>query len=127
MSHYFEISGAPFALGLVALFCACLAILFLLFVHDTEEDTWVVRAYLRYHLSQLRLNQLLKVLGLAPKQYVRTTPIPVLRQQLLNCRNCAFTYLCTHTLSTGQPVANELGFCPNLQSIRDQQTATQPA
>lgn len=111
-----HVSLMPQVLALEFLVVLCVSALALLALQDSDESTWLVRAYLRRKLSGTRYMKMLKQCRIDPANYLRAVPVADIKRQASVCRSCPNTVLCDRSL--GKCTTNtDFSFCPNRPSI----------
>lgn len=111
MSNWFTLSVVGLALALFAVSLAW-AIL-----HNLREGQ-AFRAQLARRLGQLRLQRLMRMLGLDPGRYLHQERIVDVERHMRACASCPETSRCDQALEQHQPDA-VADYCVNYPEIRD--------
>lgn len=112
---WISISGYIWTLSAVTF--GILAALAFLALHDTDENTWLARAYQRWRLGRTRMGKLLKRRHFAAAAYVRALPIVEIKEQIARCRACPSTALCDRAVRSLAAGTSRYSFCPNVRTI----------
>jgi len=112
---WISISGYIWTLNAVTF--GILAILAIVTLRDTDEDTGLVRAYQRWRLSRTRMSRLLKRRHVEAAAYVRSLPVVEVKAQIARCRDCQCKERCDRALRSLAPCTSRYSFCPNTESV----------
>lgn len=114
MSNWFTLSVVGLALALFA-FSLAWAIL-----HNLREGQGF-RAQLARRLEQLRLQRLMRMLGLDPDRYLHQERIVDVERHMRACAQCPETARCDQALAEHQPeaVATYCANYPELRALQD--------
>ena len=114
-TSWISISGYIWTLNAVTF--GILATLALLTLRDTDEDTWLVRAYQGWRLKGTRMSRLLKRRHVGVGDYVRSLPVAEVKAQIARCHDCQCKELCDRALRSIAPCTSRYSFCPNTDSV----------
>jgi hypothetical protein len=114
LSNWFTLSVVGLAL---ALFATSLAWAIL---HNLREGQ-AFRAQLARRLAVLRLERLMRMMGLDPGRYLHQQPIVDVERHMRACAQCPETGRCDQALEQHQPqaVADYCANYPDLRELRD--------
>jgi hypothetical protein len=83
-----------------------------------------VRRRLAARLQQLRLRRALTMFGVNAEEYLHTQRVADIEAQMRNCADCGELERCDSSLERGD--AEDFGFCPNEESLRDLGKSAEP-
>ena len=109
------ISGYIWTLSAVTF--ACFLALAFMILQDTDENTWLARAYQRLRLNRTRMSHLLKRRHVDVGLYLRETPIAEVKAQIARCHDCARQALCDRALRSLAASTSRYSFCPNSRFV----------
>ena len=112
---WISISGYIWTLNAVTF--GILAILAFVTLRDTDEDTWLVRAYQGLRLRSTRMSRLLRRRHVGVGEYVRSLPVAEVKAQIARCQGCACKALCDRALGSIAPCTSRYSFCPNTEPV----------
>jgi hypothetical protein len=121
------VSAAPFVVTIFAAFAACVLILALAALMDSDAETVWVRAAQKLRLGRSRMGRMLRRRHVALSSYARSLSVVEIKRQLGTCRNCRLTDLCDRALDARGPSRSSFSFCPNRADIERYLAGATPA
>ncbi len=118
------------SLIVLAILAAALAfyVLMLAFrIHNNVATGLAYRESLLSRLSELRLNNMINVLGIDRERYAYQQSILDIDKQMKQCAHCDNTQSCDEHIASGNTAIKDISFCGNktaLDTILQQQTST---
>ena len=74
---------------------------------------------LEKEFDRLRLSRMLTALGINKSQYIHTTNVSTIKQQMNSCQQCDNTSECDTKLAAGKIEVDAIDFCNNEESLKD--------
>jgi hypothetical protein len=115
------VSATPFVVTLLFAFGACVLVLAVAALLDSDRESALVRAVLRLRLTGLRMPRMLVRHGIAPGEYLAAHSVAEIREHIRRCEKCAGTLgdLCDRDLDARHPCAHTaFAYCPNRNAVQ---------